>query len=113
MDKEKIKEINLELTIKNKKENSLDKILQLLPEEQLIEMYENYTHKHKDIKKKELIKKLSSILKQEKEIYKAVTILIEEEFNIIKRIIDCDGELNDDYIDLKNIACSRVFGLLY
>lgn len=109
------KKINLDcaLNVNNEPIRKLKSILKLCDKSYLEELYFNITDFESDDKKKVLIDALYSKLSNKAVIQKFLDSLIKDEYDVLIKIIENNGCIQDDYIEFNFYHYLKAFGIVY
>ena len=112
-DKEITKEVNLKSAIQCKPIKKLKDILNKYDKYWLSDYYFAITKEEIDDTKKNLIDKIYIELTDENVIHNFISILKENEYLELLKIIENDGEYQNDYIEIKDYSYLKAFGIIY
>ena len=107
------KQVNLECAIKSKPIKKLKKILNKCDVERLRDYYNVITKKENEDNKKSLIDKIYNELTNENIIHNFLSNLKENEYQQLVKIIENNGEYQDNYIKIEDYGYLKYFGILY
>jgi len=112
-EKEMLKEINLNGAIKGKPIKKLKEILNKYDAEWLSDYYYVITKKRIDENKKNLINKIYNELTDKNVIQNFLSLIKENEYQELVKIIENDGEYLNDYIETNDYCYLKCFGIVY
>ena len=104
---------NLIHCVKGKKYDSLNDLLGQLEEEKINDIYYYLFDKEVKMNKNLLIKKISKKLLNKEIIEGIIYNLINDEFNLLQKIIDNNGIINDNNFIISNCILLQCRGILY
>lgn len=112
-DKEITKKINLDNAIKSDVETNLMTLLEKYDKDYLYELYYVISGKESKLNKKQLIIKVFDLLTNRDCIYCILNNMFDNEYDILCKIIDNNGTIQDDYVEPNDLAYLRYTGLVY
>ena len=110
---ELLKKVNLDCAIKGKPLTKLKDILNKIDKDWLNDYYYVITKKQINETKPKLINKIYNQLTNQSVIESFLNNIKENEYNELVRIIENNGEIQDDYIDHKDYTYLKSFGIVY
>ena len=112
-DKEFTKELNLKCAFKRKPESDLKSALKLHNKRQLESTYFAITKEDIEESKQKLINKIYEELTKEEVFVRLLNTLIENEYQLLTKIIKNDGILKDNYIKYVDYRYLSELGIIY
>lgn len=112
-DKELIKNVSIDFARRDKLVKNLKDVLKIYDKDNLNDFYYNLIKEETDLSKQKLIGKLYDFLTDEEIIHMLLNTLTENEYNVLVRIINNNGDLQDNYVNYNDYCYLVNFGIVH